>query len=107
MSAEDRSELEHRREQERLALDGKRYERVRPLWLVRLEGRRGRGSAPSSHAAVGIGRLRAAVRGGEALWGGTGAPRTRVGRAGGVPAAVQLRHAFPDGLRRFPVPAPL
>jgi hypothetical protein len=31
MSAEDRSELEHRREQERLALSGKRYERVRPL----------------------------------------------------------------------------
>jgi hypothetical protein len=31
MSAEDRAELEHRREQERLALDGKRYERVRPL----------------------------------------------------------------------------
>jgi hypothetical protein len=31
MSAEDQAELEHRREQERLALDGKRYERVRPL----------------------------------------------------------------------------
>jgi hypothetical protein len=35
MSAGDRAELEHRREQERLALAGKRYERVRPLRLAR------------------------------------------------------------------------
>jgi hypothetical protein len=31
MTEADRAELEHRREQERLALAGKRYERVRPL----------------------------------------------------------------------------
>jgi hypothetical protein len=31
MSAEDRADLEHRREQERLALAGRRYDRARPL----------------------------------------------------------------------------